>query len=173
MKLLIHSQTSTAPLKFGNGKVISSHVLQWLWFLIHARLNFKRWRVKKAAWWCISTHCWNAIVVTINLQCTGTWALTSLTNIWGTRLIVNTNNTIPIHPKFGVMTLVSNKKQWLRMALINSEFLGRTPGWCSLLITCSHITWQTYPVLKPQYNWSFCPQAQAISKYMKTDVCYP
>ena len=34
---LIHSQTSTvAPLKFGNGLVISSHTLQELWLSIHA-----------------------------------------------------------------------------------------------------------------------------------------
>ena len=35
MKLFIHSQTSTvAPLKFGNGYVISFHTLQGMWLLI-------------------------------------------------------------------------------------------------------------------------------------------
>ena len=35
--LFIHSQTSiAAPLKFGNGKVISSHTLRGLWLFMHA-----------------------------------------------------------------------------------------------------------------------------------------
>ena len=40
MKLLIHSQISTvAPLKFGNGYVISSHSLLRMWLLIHAEIK--------------------------------------------------------------------------------------------------------------------------------------
>ena len=40
MKLLTHSQTSTpAPLKFGNGLVISSHNLMGVWLLVHAMMN--------------------------------------------------------------------------------------------------------------------------------------
>ena len=40
MKLLTHSQTSTAaPLKFGNGLIISSHNLMGVWLLIHAMMN--------------------------------------------------------------------------------------------------------------------------------------
>ena len=40
LKLLIHSQTSTiAPLKFGNGKVISSHTLLGMWLFIHVRIK--------------------------------------------------------------------------------------------------------------------------------------
>ena len=36
MKLLIHSQTSMVqPLRFGNGYVISSHMLLGMWLLIH------------------------------------------------------------------------------------------------------------------------------------------
>ena len=37
MKLLIHSQTSTLlPLKFRNGRIISSYSLLYMWLLIHA-----------------------------------------------------------------------------------------------------------------------------------------
>ena len=40
LKLLIHSQTSTiAPLKFGNGKVISSHTLLGMWLFIRVRIK--------------------------------------------------------------------------------------------------------------------------------------
>ena len=40
MKLLIHSQTSTAVLpKFGNVNVISYHTLLGLWLLIHAGIK--------------------------------------------------------------------------------------------------------------------------------------
>ena len=40
LKLIIHSQTSTiAPLKFGNGKVISSHTLLGMWLFIHVRIK--------------------------------------------------------------------------------------------------------------------------------------
>ena len=42
MKLLIHSQTSTAqPLKFGNGWVISSHILLGMNLLIHSGIKSK------------------------------------------------------------------------------------------------------------------------------------
>ena len=47
IKLLIHSQTSTVqPLKFGNGKVISSHTLLCMWLLIHAgiKVNPRWWK---------------------------------------------------------------------------------------------------------------------------------
>ena len=40
MKLLSHSQTSAAPLKFGNGLVISSHNLLDMWLQIHAGLSW-------------------------------------------------------------------------------------------------------------------------------------
>ena len=39
MKLLIHSQISMQPLKFGNGWVISFHTLLSMWLLIHAGIK--------------------------------------------------------------------------------------------------------------------------------------
>ena len=43
MKLPIHSQTSTiAPLKFGNGYIISSHILWWIWLSIRNETAGKR-----------------------------------------------------------------------------------------------------------------------------------
>ena len=40
MELPIHSQTSTVQqLKFGNGWVISSHLLLDMWLLIHAEID--------------------------------------------------------------------------------------------------------------------------------------
>ena len=49
MKLLIHSQTSTAaPLKFGNGYVISSQTLVEMGVLIHAGIQSWSLLVKRA-----------------------------------------------------------------------------------------------------------------------------
>ena len=49
MKLLIHSQTSTAaPLKFGNGYVIASQNLLEMWVLIHAGTQSWSLLVKRA-----------------------------------------------------------------------------------------------------------------------------
>ena len=49
MKLLIHSQTSTvAPLKFGNGKVISSHTSLDMWLLIHVLLKVQSKQRKRS-----------------------------------------------------------------------------------------------------------------------------
>ena len=40
MKLIIYSETATvAPLKFGNGIVISTHTLLGMWLLIDARIK--------------------------------------------------------------------------------------------------------------------------------------
>ena len=44
MKLFIHSQTlAVAPLKFGNGYVISSHILPRMWLLIRAGIKVNPW----------------------------------------------------------------------------------------------------------------------------------
>ena len=44
MKLHIHYQTLTvAPLKFGNGYVISYHTLLGMWLPIHAEIQVKPW----------------------------------------------------------------------------------------------------------------------------------
>ena len=39
LKLLIQSQTSTAPLKVGNGEIISSHAIKLKWLFIHAGIK--------------------------------------------------------------------------------------------------------------------------------------
>ena len=42
LKLLIHSQTGNiAPLKFGNGQVVSPHILKQMMILIHAAIKVK------------------------------------------------------------------------------------------------------------------------------------
>ena len=49
-KLLIHSQTSMAqPLKFGNGKVISSHTFLGMWLLIHLGIELNQFILVKRA----------------------------------------------------------------------------------------------------------------------------
>ena len=42
MELLIHSQTlKVALLKFEKGVIISSHILYWMYLLIHAEIQVK------------------------------------------------------------------------------------------------------------------------------------
>ena len=47
MKLLIHSQPSAVqPLKFGDGKVISSHILEGMWLFIHVGIKINPSQLK-------------------------------------------------------------------------------------------------------------------------------
>ena len=72
MRLLVHYQISTvAPFKFGNGWVISSHTLNWMYLLIHARITVKPWafcsdevylfRLRKIGDYIVATYCKNEL----------------------------------------------------------------------------------------------------------------
>ena len=61
MKLLIHSQTSTvAPMKFGNGYVISSRTLLGMWLLIHDFLFSPRQDISSERYLHVSSQTYRA-----------------------------------------------------------------------------------------------------------------
>ena len=54
MKSIIHSQISTvAPLKFGNGYIILSHILLWNQLLIHVGIKVKRYQKERSLASCV------------------------------------------------------------------------------------------------------------------------